>query len=81
LRNINIDWKEIIKKNNQIMKKLESLDNEKFRISEDELNHIKGGYGSGGGSGTSHADNSYNYYYTGSGGLDQQLTDVCITYD
>lgn len=59
------------------MKKLETLDNEKFQISEDELNQIKGGYSSG----TRSLDESRSYYYTQGGSLSYNVYDYCVYYD
>jgi natural product precursor len=61
------------------MKKLESISSKKFQLAENELTSIKGGYGGGGGTGTTW-DSSYNFYYTymDSGSyMDQQAYDIC----
>lgn len=60
------------------MKKLERINTEKFKVSEDELTNILGGYGSSGGGST--WDTSNNYYYTyqdNSTTMDSTVYDVC----
>ena len=55
------------------MKKLERINTEKFKVSESELNSIKGGYGDPATWDTSH---SYSYTYQ-----DNQTTMDVTTYD
>ncbi len=57
------------------MQKLESLKNDKFAVTQDELLQIKGGYGS--------MDASYKYSTTDVGGekkTDQEVYDVCTDF-
>lgn len=60
------------------MKKLESLENERFKISEEELLQIKGGYG------TPTSDQSYTFFYTHTGNngtvMDKQVSDACVDW-
>lgn len=60
------------------MKKLESLKHEKFKVSEDELLQIKGGYGGGGMSMDTSVDQSTTHLSGGGTAADSKVTDICI---
>lgn len=62
------------------MKKLESLKSEKFKVSEMELDQIKGGYSTGGGSITSTYTESDTGCSGGGSVCDYRHSDSCIDF-
>jgi hypothetical protein len=63
------------------MKNLESLSNEKFKVSESELDQVRGGLNPAGG-GTTETCITSTYYYTApSFDMDKKDTDMCVYFD